>query len=58
MAVSERNLPAVELLLSSGAAPTLRTRIDVCETPREMALNAGLREIAEVLVLHPFFPKP
>ena len=49
MAVSERNLPAVELLLSSGADPRLRTRIDDCETPREMAENAGLREIAELL---------
>jgi ankyrin repeat protein len=49
MAVSERNLPAVELLLSSGADPRLCTRIDNCETPREMAENAGLHEIAELL---------
>ena len=51
MAVSERNLPAVQLLLSSGADPRLRTRIDDCETPREMAKNAGLHEIAELLAV-------
>ncbi len=49
MAVSERSLGAVELLLRSGADPRLRTRIDDCETPREMAERAGLREIAELL---------
>jgi uncharacterized protein len=49
MAVSERNLTAVELLLEAGADPCLRTRIDDCETPREMAEKAGLREIAELL---------
>jgi hypothetical protein len=43
MAVSERNLPAVELLLEAGADPRLRTRIDDCET---------LREMAELLALH------
>ena len=51
MAVSERNLPAVELLLSSAADPRLRTRIDDCETPREMAENAGLHEIAELFAV-------
>jgi hypothetical protein len=49
MAVSERNLPAVELLLSFGADLHLRTRIDDCETPREMAEYAGLSRIAELL---------
>jgi ankyrin repeat protein len=49
MAVSENNLPAVDLLLQAGTDPRLRTRIDDCETPREMAENAGLREIAELL---------
>jgi ankyrin repeat protein len=49
MAVAERNSEAVRLLLDAGADPRLRTRIDDCETPREMALNAGLREIAEML---------
>lgn len=49
MAVAERNLPAVRLLLESGADPECRTRIDDYETPHEMAVNAGLIEIAEVL---------
>ena len=49
MAVSEHNLPAVELLLKGGADPRLRTRIDDCETPREMAEKAGLRNIVELL---------
>jgi len=51
MAVSEQNLAAVELLLQAGADPRLRTRIDNCETPREMAEMAGLREMAELLAL-------
>jgi ankyrin repeat protein len=33
MAMSERNMPAVKLLLDAGADPRLRTRIDDCETP-------------------------
>ena len=41
MAVAERNLPALRLLLESGADPECRTRIDDYETPREMAENAG-----------------
>ena len=49
MAVAERNLPAVRLLLDSGADPGLRTRIDDCETAGEMAVNVGLGEIAEAL---------
>jgi len=49
MAVNERNLPAIELLLEAGADPRLRTRIDDCETPREMAEQAGLREIVQLL---------
>lgn len=52
MAVSERNLEAVELLLQAGANPLLRTRIDDCETPREMAEKAGLRDIAKMLAAH------
>lgn len=51
MAVSEHNLRAVELLLQAGADPRLRTRIDNCETPREMAEDAGLREFAELLAV-------
>jgi len=49
MAVSERNMAAVELLLKGGADPRLRTRIDDCETPREIAEKAGLRNIVELL---------
>lgn len=49
MAVSERHRPAVEILLAAGADPQLRTRIDDCETPREMAEKAGLGEIAMLL---------
>lgn len=52
MAVGERNLAAVEILLDAGADPRLRTRIDACETPREMAEQAGLSEIAELLAAH------
>jgi len=49
MAVSGRNLPAIELLLKGGADPRLRTRIDDCETPRQMAEKVGLRNIVELL---------
>lgn len=49
MAVAERNAAAVDILLEAGADPRLRTRIDECETPREMAEGAGLREIADRL---------
>jgi ankyrin repeat protein len=52
MAVSEQSSGAVQLLLEAGADPRLRTRIDNCETPREMAEKAGLREIAELLAVH------
>jgi uncharacterized protein len=52
MAVNERNLAAVELLLQTGADPRLRTYIDDCETPREMAEKAGLREISALLAAH------
>lgn len=49
MAIAERNLEAVDILLEAGADPRLRTRIDDCETPREMAKGAGLQEIADRL---------
>ena len=49
MAVAERNLAAVRLLLASGADPLARTRIDEYESPREMAAAAGLTEIGEIL---------
>jgi ankyrin repeat protein len=50
MAVAEGDVRAVELLLQHGANPCLRTRIDECETPREMAEGVGSREMADLLV--------
>jgi hypothetical protein len=41
-AVEERNTGAIDLLLAAGADPALKTRIDDCETPGEMARKAGL----------------
>jgi ankyrin repeat protein len=49
MAVSERNVTAIPILLGAGADPTLRTRIDEYETPREMAERAGFDEIVKAL---------
>lgn len=49
MAVSEHNLPALELLLLSGADPRLQRRIDEYETPRKMAESAGFHELARLL---------
>ena len=49
LAVGERQLPAIEVLLEAGADPRLRTRIDDYETPREMAERAGLVEITKLL---------
>jgi ankyrin repeat protein len=49
MAVAERNALAVLRLLEHGADPDLRTRIDECETPLEMARSAGLADLAAML---------
>ena len=49
MAVAQRNLAALRLLLDRGADPTLRTRIDDCETARELAERAGLADFARLL---------
>lgn len=49
MAVDERHADAVRILLAGGADPHLRTRIDDCETPREMAEKAGLHDLARLL---------
>ena len=49
MAVAERDLFAIQLLLDAGADPELRTRIDDCETPLEMARAAGLPGIEAAL---------
>jgi uncharacterized protein len=52
MAVAERSPDAVAILLEGGADLTLRTRIDECETPREMAEAAGAADIAALLEAH------
>ena len=49
MAVAERNALAIQILLDGGADPKLRTRIDECEAPFEMAQTAGLADIAAIL---------
>lgn len=49
MGVGVRDTLAVQLLLDGGADPELRTRIDECETPLEMAQRTGLEEIAAIL---------
>lgn len=49
MAVAERNLVAIQLLFDGGADPDLRTRIDECQTPLEMAEALGWTEGAELL---------
>jgi ankyrin repeat protein len=48
MAVAEQNADAVKLLLESGADPNFPTRIDECETPRDMARKASLDAIADL----------
>jgi hypothetical protein len=49
MAVAERNALAVQILLDGGADPELRTRIDDCETPIEMANAGGMPALAALL---------
>ena len=49
MAVAERNLAAIRLLLEHGADPDLRTRIDEFETPLQMAEAAGWTDGAVLL---------
>jgi hypothetical protein len=49
MAVGEKNPLAIQILLAGGADPELRTRIDACQTAREMAEAAGLADIAAML---------
>jgi len=49
MAVAEGHPLAVQMLLDGGADPELRTRIDECVTPLEMAQTAGRTVIAEIL---------
>jgi uncharacterized protein len=49
MAVAQDDRTAIEILLAAGADPQQRTRIDSCETPIEMAQQAGWRELATLL---------
>jgi len=49
MAVAVRHALATQILLDAGADPDLRTRIDECETPLEMAHAAGASHIAAIL---------
>lgn len=49
MAVAVHDPLAVRILLDAGADPQLRTRIDDCCTPLEMATAAGLTAIADIL---------
>ena len=49
MAVGEGNAIAVQILLDGGADPELRTRIDDCDTPGELAAAAGLSDLAATL---------
>lgn len=49
VAVGERNAAAVQILLDAGADPEIRTRIDDCDTPLELAESAGYAEIAAIL---------
>ena len=54
MAVVEGNREAIPILLAAGADSTLRTRIDECETARELAERAG--DDAMVALLAPLAP--
>ena len=49
MAVAEGNALAVQRLLDAGADPDLRTRIDSCETPLEMARSIGRADMVAIL---------
>jgi len=48
-AVDHHDAEAVTLLLDLGADPRLRTRIDGCESPLELAQQAGLDDLARLL---------
>ena len=52
VAVGEGNGLAVQILLDSGADPALRTRIDDCETPAELARTMGRTDLVEILERH------
>ena len=48
-AVADGNAMAVQILLDGGADPELRTRIDRCETPLDIAEACGFAAIAALL---------
>ena len=48
-AATRNDLKGVELLLSKGADPAARTRVDERTTPLEEAERLGYREVAEIL---------
>jgi ankyrin repeat protein len=52
MAAGLRRVDVVRLLLDAGADPTMRTRIDECETAGELAVAAGCQEVAQLLEEH------
>jgi hypothetical protein len=52
MAVAQRAPQAARILLEGGADPGLKTRIDECETPLEMARSAGLQDLVAVFEQH------
>jgi ankyrin repeat protein len=52
-AVGRRNLDVVALLLSHGASPQAKTRIDDCSTPIEDAEQIGFTEAAEMMKTKP-----
>lgn len=53
-AVVQRDLPAVEILLDSGADPTARSRIDDRTSPYEDAVDTGFTEASDLMRrLHP-----
>jgi ankyrin repeat protein len=49
MAVAMRSLECTTLLLQRGADPTVRTRIDDFDTPREFAVTVGAQVLADAL---------
>ena len=49
LAVAQRHLPSVELLLAHGADARLATRVDDCSTPLEDAEAKGYGEISDLL---------
>ena len=49
MAVGEENLPRSSCFSRPGADPRLRTRIDYCESPREIAEARAFHQMSRLL---------